>query len=103
MITLKELLFKFEEQWKTTKVILKYFVLHPYYELKQLLSGAYRSTLVFYFSAFLFFWMWKKGVLGRPLKIMGILVFLTYFYMFIKSAKWKEYDEKAGLVEKQEK
>ena len=87
--------FVFLREWKRTRIILKYLMLEPFYEIRDLLDGSSRSVLVFYFAVFLFFWMWHRNILGRPLQIMGILVFLTYVYMFVKSNKWKEYYEKS--------
>lgn len=82
-----------EEGYKLFLVI-KYLLKHPFYEIKNLFSGYYNSALVFWFTSILFFYMWLNNILGKPLKVMGILAILTYIYMFTKSEKWKEYYEK---------
>jgi len=75
-------------------LIIKYLLKHPFYEMKTLLSGYYNSALVFWIVVFLFFFMWYNNILGKPLRVMGILAILTYVYMFTKTEKWKEYYEK---------
>jgi len=82
-----------EEGYKIL-LIIKYLFKHPFYEMKNLLSGYYNSALVFWFVVFLFFFMWFNNIIGKPLRVMGIIAILTYIYMFTKTEKWKEYYEK---------
>lgn len=85
---------RLEEEIYKIRLVIKYLFRHPFYEVKNLFSGYYNSALVFWFTAFLFFYMWFNNIIGKPLKVMGIIAILTYIYMFTKSEKWKEYYEK---------
>ena len=85
---------RLKEELYVTMLVFKYLIKHPYYEIKNLLRGYYNSTLVFWFAVYLFFYMWFNNIIGKPLKVMGIIVILTYIYMFTKTEKWKEYYEK---------
>lgn len=100
-INKQEIIFKLKDEWKEFLLVLKYFIKDPYYELKKLLSGYYNSTLIFWFTVLIFAVMWFRGILGKPLKIMGIFVFLTYLYMFTKTKKWKEYYNKEMIEGKE--
>ena len=101
MINKEELKFRIKEEFKVFLLILKYLIKEPYYEMKLLVSGYYNSVIIFYFTAFLFFYMWLKGKLITELKIMGFLVFITYIYMFTRTKKWQKYYEEEMIKGKE--
>ena len=88
---------RLKEEWFKISLVGKYLILHPYYEIKNILKGYYNSSLVFWFTIFIFFYMWNQNIIGKPLKVVGILAIITYIYMFTKTEKWKEYYEKEML------
>lgn len=98
----KEIIFRIKEEWNTAIIILKYFIKEPYYELKKLINGYYNSMLVFWLTLSLFIYMWYLGRFGRYFKAMGVLVLLTYLYMFVKNKRWKEYYQKEMIEGKNE-
>ena len=83
--------FKLREIYYEYKIILNYFLKEPIYEFRRLISGYYNSILLFWLTLMAFILFWKSGIGGISLKIMGILVLITYFYMFKRSNRWKEY------------
>lgn len=90
----EEIKIKLKEEGYKLILVVKYLLKHPFYEIKNLLAGYYNSALVFWFALYLFFYMWYTNIIGKPLRIMGILVIIAYVYMFTKTEKWKEYYEK---------
>ena len=91
---LEELKFEFNMAKNELKVVLSYFFKEPFYELKRLIAGYYNSTLFFWASVILYIYLWKKNIGNYRLKIAGLLIILSYFYMFYKSNRWREYYEK---------
>lgn len=102
-LNLEEIKFKLKETKNELKIVFSYFFKEPFYELKRLISGYYNSTLFFWASIILYLYLWKRGIGGYNLKIAGILIIISYFYMFYKSNRWKEYYEqefvKGGKIE----
>jgi len=100
---IEELKFKFKEGMNELKIVMSYFFKEPFYELKRLVSGYYNSTLLFWSSIILYIYLWNRNVGGYYIKIAGILIFISYFYLFYKSNRWKEYYEqefiKGGKIE----
>lgn len=90
----EELKFKIRQIMNKYKIVFLYFFKEPFYEVKRLIRGYYNSTLVFWLSVILFVILWKQNIGGITLKIAGILVLVSYFYMFERSGNWKEYYEK---------
>lgn len=97
----EELKFYIREEWAKFLRTMKYFLLEPYLIGRRWLYGKYNAMLIFWFTIFLFIIMWKKGVLGSNLKWIGLLVFLTFFYMFHKSGKAEKYYEKEYIEGKE--
>ena len=93
-LNLEEIKFKFKEGTNELKIVISYFLKEPFYELKRLISGYYNSTLFFWASVILYIYLWKRNVGGYNLKVAGILIIISYFYMFYKSDRWKEYYRK---------
>lgn len=98
---IKEIKFKLREEWGDIKITIKYFIKEPYFEVKKLFKGYYNSALLFWITILIFFNMWRRGILGRKLQIMGIIVFIIYFYMFHKSGIAKKYYQKEYLEGKE--
>lgn len=93
-MNIEELKFKLRHTFHEVKLVLYYFFKEPFYESKRLISGYYNSTLLFWASLVLYIYLWKREIFGTELKVAGMLVFISYFYMFYKSGKWKEYYKK---------
>ena len=90
-INIEEFKFKFREGANELKIVLSYILKEPFYELKRLVSGYYNSTIFFWASVILYIFLWQKKIGGYQLKVAGVLIIISYFYMFYKSEKWKEY------------
>ena len=87
----EELKFKIRQNYYQFQIALIYFLKEPFYEIKRLISGYYNSLLLFWFSVIVFIMLWNQNVGGAILKIAGLLIIISYFFMFYKSEKWKEY------------
>lgn len=85
--------FKFyaREEWAKLMRTLKYFILEPYFIFRRWITGKYTNLILFWFVVILFIIMWQKGVFGKYLKLMGIMVLLTYLYIFHRSGKADKY------------
>jgi len=91
---LEEIIFGIRETKNKFKIILTYFLKEPFYEIKRLISGYYNSTLLFWVSVMVYIFLWNKQIGGYKIKIAGALIVISYFYMFYKSERWKEYYQK---------
>lgn len=89
----EEIKFYLREEWAKSLRTFKYFMLEPFFIGRRWIYGKYTNMIVFWFIAVLFIVMWRKGVFGKTLKLMGTLVFLAYLYMFHRSGKADKYYE----------
>lgn len=92
MIDKEKTKFWFKEQFKDIIITLRYLVREPFYDLKRLVKGYYNSTLIFWFTVGMFFYVWHKT--GKPLKVLGVIVILVYIYMFHESGVARKNYEK---------
>ena len=92
-LNFEEIRFKFKEGKNELKIVLSYFLKEPFFELKKIIMGYSNSTLSFWASVILYIYLWRKNIGGINLKVAGILVLISYFYLFYKSKRWKEYYE----------
>ena len=87
----EELRLYIREEWARLLRTFKYLLLEPYFIGKRWIYGKYTTMIVFWFILILFIIMWQKGVIGRTLKLMGLMVFLAFIYMFHRSGKAEKY------------
>lgn len=87
----QELKFWIREEWYKILLTLKYFILEPWFILRRLLYGKYTNMIIFWFVLLLYIVMWQKGVTGKIFRTMGIIVLLTYLFMFHRSGKAEKY------------